>query len=178
MADGGPHTGGTAVAVMLHISILSLGFLRYHAWPLQPGGGSDHPRLCLPGSNGGPVFFCGPTHQGEEQAQAQETPSEEAHVPAAAAVHRGEEPHRLRGPALAPALLTGLGKRAAPERRASVLKCGGGRRLRTLRPAGRALLDPRLNEEPLGVEQCCPTTSTYPHLGPDVPVWDLLYISL
>lgn len=84
-------------------------FFRYNAWSIQPRSGSDHPRVCLLGSDGGPVFFCGPTDESKEQAEAQEAQSEEAHVPAAAAVDSREKPHSLRVPRTqAPVLLQGL----------------------------------------------------------------------
>lgn len=84
-------------------------FFRDNAWSIQPRSGSDHPRVCLPGSDGGPVFFCGPTDESKEQAEAQEAQSEEAHVPAAAAVDSREKPRGLRVPRTqAPLLLQGL----------------------------------------------------------------------
>lgn len=49
---------------------------RDHAWPLQPGGGPDHPRVCLPGSHGGPGLLCGTNQQGQKQAEAQEAQGE------------------------------------------------------------------------------------------------------
>lgn len=66
--------------------------LRDNAGSLQPGSGSDHPRVCLPGSYGCPVLLCGSAHQGQEQTQAQEAPHQTAHIPAAADEHR-ENPH-------------------------------------------------------------------------------------
>lgn len=69
---------------------------RNNAWPLQPRSGPDHPRVCLPGSDGRPLLFCGPADKVEEQTQAQETPHQTAHVPpAAAAADEWEEPHSL-----------------------------------------------------------------------------------
>lgn len=68
---------------------------RNNAWPLQPRSGPDHPRVCLPGSDGRPVLFCGPADKVQEQTQAQETPHQTAHVPPAAAADEWEEPHSL-----------------------------------------------------------------------------------
>lgn len=75
--------------------------LRDNARSLQPRSGPDHPRVCLPGSDGGPVLFRGPAHKGQEQTQAQETPNQTAHVPpaAAAADDDWEKPHSLTGTA-------------------------------------------------------------------------------
>lgn len=74
--------------------------LRDNARSLQPRGGPDHPRVRLPGSDGGPVLFRGPAHEGQEQTQAQETPHQTAHVPPAAAATAAddwENPHSLTG---------------------------------------------------------------------------------
>lgn len=70
---------------------------RDNAWSLQPGSGPDHPRLCVPGSNGCVVVFRGPAHQGQEQTQAQEASHQAAHIPpaAAAAADDWEKPHSL-----------------------------------------------------------------------------------
>ncbi len=40
--------------------------LRDNARSLQPRSGADHPRVRLPGSDGGPVLFRGPAHKGKE----------------------------------------------------------------------------------------------------------------
>ena len=80
--------------------------LRDNAWPLQPGSGPDHPRLCAPGRHGCPVLLCGTADQSQKQTQAQEAPCEAPHLLTAAEPrpqrHRhhgnGQEPHRLIGP--------------------------------------------------------------------------------
>lgn len=73
---------------------------RNNAGPLQPGRGSDHPCLCLPGSHGGLVLLCGAAHQGQEQAKAEEAARQTAHVPPAANDGSdGEKPHCLSGTA-------------------------------------------------------------------------------
>lgn len=76
--------------------------LRNNARSLQPGRRSDHPCVCLPGSHGGLVLFCGAANQGQEQTKAEETARQAAHVPPAAADdddYDGEKPHRLSGTA-------------------------------------------------------------------------------
>lgn len=69
---------------------------RDNARSLQPRSGPDHPRVCLPGSDGGSVLFRGPAHEVQEQTEAQETAHQTAHIPAAAAAaDEWEEPHGL-----------------------------------------------------------------------------------
>lgn len=72
---------------------------RDNARSIQPGSWSDHSCVCLPWSHGGPVLFRGPTHQGEEQAKAQETACQTANVPPAANDNDGEKPYSLSGTA-------------------------------------------------------------------------------
>ena len=87
--------------------ICALPPLRDNARSLQPRSGPDHPRVRLPGSDGGPVLFRGSAHKGQEQTQAQETSYQTAHVPpaaaavaaAAAADDHWEEPYGLNGTA-------------------------------------------------------------------------------
>lgn len=73
--------------------------IRDNAWSLQPRSGPDHPCLCLPGSDGGPVLFCGAAYKGQEQTQAQETSHQTTYISPAAADDDWEKPHCLTGTA-------------------------------------------------------------------------------